>query len=96
VLTSQTPSLIPNTGDWYNEPNQATEQQPQHPGLTHLRRRLGLPLQPAVHQPAVPLRTDQGGAEEQGEASAQHQNQTARQQFSNCTHEVSLKQDELR
>jgi len=92
VLTSQTPSLIPNTGDWYNEPNQATEQQPQHPGLTHLRRRLGLPLQPAVLQPAdVPLRIDQGAAEEQGETSAQQQRQTARQQFSICTYEVSLK-----
>ncbi|DBA80892.1 hypothetical protein WJX77_007438 [Trebouxia sp. C0004] len=82
VLTSQTPSLIPDTGAWYDEPNQATEQQPQHPGLTHLRRRLGLSL-----QPAMPLRNDQSRAAEQGEASAQPPRQTARQQFSNCTYE---------
>ena len=82
VHASQAPDLIPNIGGWYGEPNQATDQPPQQPGLVHLRRRLGLPVQQPVHE------NGQGGAAQQEEASPQGHQQDAQQHFASCTYEV--------
>lgn len=83
VQASQAPDLIPNIGGWYGEPHQATDQPPQQPGLVHLRRRLGLPVQQPMHE------NGQGRAAQQGEASSQDQQQDAQQRFASCTYEVS-------
>ncbi|KAL3155648.1 hypothetical protein ABBQ32_012681 [Trebouxia sp. C0010 RCD-2024] len=67
VLTSRAPSLVPNAAGGYDEPSHASEPQPQAPGLTQLRRKLGLPLQRPVHQAAaVPVQhTSAGSAAQQ-------------------------------
>lgn len=89
VLTSQTPSLVPDVGGWYGGANQASEQQPQQPGLTHLRHRLGLPLQQQPCQ-ALALQEARRGAAQHGvEESTVGGNQAEVNRFSHCTYEVS-------
>ena len=92
VLTSQTPNLI-STGhsDWYGEPDQALQQQqPQNPGLTHLRKRLGLPLQQSLHQETVHQATDQAGLHRQGHQTPDSSNVLMQPRFATCSYEVSV------
>ncbi len=88
VLTSQTPSLIPNVGGWYNEPDQTSDLQPQQPELIHLRRRLGLPVQHSSQQPAAHQQSAEDGTAQQREESVHGSRQDAQQQFADCTYEV--------
>ena len=91
VLTSQTPSLVPNAGGSYDEDSHASELQPQAPGLTQLRRKLGLPLQRPAHQvTAVPVpRTEHGSAEQHGaeDPTVVPQHEVGR--LASCSYEVS-------
>lgn len=91
VLTSRAPSLVPNAAGGYDEPGHASEPQPQAPGLTQLRRKLGLPLQRPVHQAAAaPVqRTDDGSAAQQGaEHPAAVVSEPEVQRLVSCSYEV--------
>ena len=88
VQISQAPHLIPNVGGWLGEPDQASELPPQQPGLTHLRRRLGLPSQQSIHQAAAPQQVGDDEGMQQGGAAIDPSSQ-ALQRFANCTYEVS-------
>lgn len=90
VPTSQTPSLVPNTGGWYGEPNQAMELQPSEPGLTQLRHKLGLPLQQPAHQAAALQQTHHGDAANQGAGDyVGRACQSEVDRLTSCSYEVS-------
>ena len=89
VPTSQTPSLVPNTGGWYGEPNQAMDLQPQEPGLTQLRHKLGLPLQRPAHQAAAVQQTHHGNAAKQGAEDLSAACQPEVDRHASCSYEVS-------
>lgn len=92
VLTSRAPSLVPNAAGGYDEPSHASEPQPQAPGLTQLRRKLGLPLQRPVHQAAaVPVQhTSAGSAAQQStEHSDAAVSEPEVERLVSCSYEVS-------
>ena len=89
VLTSQTPSLVPHVGGWYSEPNEASQQAPQQPGLMHLRHRLGLPLQQPAHQTSIASQTQHGQTPRADDNSAVRACQIGAEPFINCSYEVS-------
>ena len=89
VPPSQTPSLVPNTGGWYGEPNQAMDLRPQDPGLTQLRHRLGLPLQRPAHQDAALQQTHHGNAAKQGAEDLSAACQPEVDRLASCSYEVS-------
>lgn len=90
VLTSHTPNLI-STGhsDWYAEPDPPVDQQPQHPGLTHLRKRLGLPLQQSLHQEPEPQRSEAAELPQQEAADEGDGKSSESECFAECAFQVS-------
>ena len=70
---------------------QQQQQQPQHPGLTHLRKRLGLPLQQSLHKETVSQATDASGLWQQGYPTQDSLSAALPSRFATCKYEVSAR-----
>lgn len=92
VLTSQAPSLVANAAGCYDQPNHASRPQPQAPGLTQLRHKLGLPLQWPAHQaiavPVQPTGDASAGAQQGADNHAAGVPHSEVERLASCLYEV--------